>query len=630
MARTQSFPVGVSPTAPTTLTSAPLRRMGFAFGVTLLAVAIFGAAFAVGYARVNEGRILPGVDVGGVSLSGLDRPSAAARLRNSLPDLAQGQLVIAIGDTSKSVPFAAIDRDYDMAFMLDQAFGVGTAPNFVEQLQEQLRVLISGTSVSPVAAWDNNALAEKVAAIAMAAQRDPVNASLARIDGRYVVSPSSPGQSVDVEGAVRSALAAIDNVSPADAQISVATTVVPPRIETGTAQAAVDLAEHVMGSDVQATSLAQTMTITSAELRGWVHLDPTADGTGWQLVIERAPIAQAVADFGLATDVAPQNASFAFQHDAIAVVPSSDGTSTNVEMTTANIMAVLEQRAAGQLGGHAALVLDSVPPTFTTTAATALAPHVTKLGEWTTHYTPSPLNGEGINIQIPTSIIDGYVVEPGGLFDYLAVIGPITSPPYTAGAAIVNGHTVLEGVLGGGMCSSSTTLFNAALRAGLDMRNRGNHFYYISRYPLGLDATVWISRARRLTMAFVNDTGYPILIRGINEQGKVTFHVFGVDDGRTVELSDPVVENPVVAIDQVQYTDSLAPGVKKRIEFNTDGMEVWVTRTVKDAAGNILHEDTFHSKYGTVNGITQVGRYPGDPRDGTTIPASQYHHPGGG
>jgi vancomycin resistance protein YoaR len=332
-----------------------------------------------------------------------------------------------------------------------------------------------------------------------------------------------------------------------------------------------------------------------------------------------------VAGYALGTDIAPMNASFAFQGSDIAVVPSSDGQATDVEATTDNIMAALAQRAAGQAAGAATLVLGAVTPTFTTQEATALAPSVTKLGEWTTNYVPNPLNGEGVNIEIPTSIIDGYVVEPGALFDYLSVIGPITSPPYTEGAAIVHGHTVMDGVLGGGMCSSSTTLFNAALRAGLDMRARGNHYYYISRYPLGLDATVWISGGRRLTMSFVNDTAYPILIRGINEHGKVTFQIFGVDDGRTVEFSEPLIENPTAAVDQIEYTDSLAPGVEKRTEFNVDGMEVWVTRTVKDAAGNIIHQDEFHSKYGTIDGVTQVGRYPGDPPDGTKIPRSQWH-----
>ena len=622
MARTQPLSIGVTPHS---LIAEPMRRMGFTFAVTLVSILTFGAAFAVGYARVNEGRILPGVDVAGVSLAGLDRASAVATLRQSLPDLTGGQLVIDIGTSSQSVPYSAFGRTYDMTFMLDQAMGVGRASNFVEQLQEQLRVLLSGTSVSPVAAWDNDALAQKVAQIARAAQYDPVNASLSRVDGHYVVNPSSPGQSVDVEGALTSAIAAIDNTSPADARFSLATTVVPPAIDSATAQAAADAAERVMGSDINVTSPGQSTLITSSELRGWVHLDPKVDGSGWQLTIERAPISQAVADYALASDVAPHNASFAFQGDEIAVVPGSDGQATNVEATTDNIMAALEQRAAGQGASEAALVLGAVPPAFTTAEATALAPRVKKLGEWTTNYVPNPLNGEGINIQIPTSIIDGYVVDPGALFDYLAVIGPITSPPYTVGAAIVHGHTVMDGVLGGGMCSSSTTLFNAAVRAGLDMRARGNHFYYIARYPLGLDATVWISSGRRLTMSFVNDTGYPILIRGINETGKVTFQVFGVDDGRTIEFSDPVIENPTAAVDQIQYTDSLAPGVEKRIEFNVDGMDVTVTRTVKDVNGNIIHEDVFQSNYGTINGITQVGRYPGDPPNDTTIPRSEWH-----
>ena len=68
------------------------------------------------------------------------------------------------------MPFSSIGRRYDVAYMLDQALGIGRAPNFIEQLQEQIRVLISGMSVNPVATWNNDKLAQKVAAIAMAAQ----------------------------------------------------------------------------------------------------------------------------------------------------------------------------------------------------------------------------------------------------------------------------------------------------------------------------------------------------------------------------------------------------------------------------------------------------------------------------
>ena len=65
------------------------------------------------------------------------------------------------------------------------------------------------------------------------------------------------------------------------------------------------------------------------------------------------------------------------------------------------------------------------------------------------------------------------------------------------------------GALGGGMCSSSTTLFNAALRAGLQMGARSNHKYYINRYPLGLDATVSKTRNGSQTMSVHQRHGPP-------------------------------------------------------------------------------------------------------------------------
>jgi vancomycin resistance protein YoaR len=288
-------------------------------------------------------------------------------------------------------------------------------------------------------------------------------------------------------------------------------------------------------------------------------------------------------------------------------------------------MAALEARVTGgSAPTTASLALVTVPPTFTTDDARAIASSVTKIGEWTTNFSPSELNGNGVNISIPTTIIDGYVVEPGAAFNFLDVIGPITSPPYSAGAAIVNGRT-REGVLGGGMCSCSTTLFNAAARAGLDIRVRRNHSYYINRYPVGLDATVWIASARsRQSMAFVNDLQYPVLIRGINGPGVVTFELYGVPDGRTVEFSEAVIENEETAQDYYEYTNELPPGRTDRIEYAVDGFDATVVRTVRDAHGNVIHQDTFKSHYKTITGTVLVGRYPTDPPAGKRVLASVY------
>ena len=602
----------------------PWRRAVFAFGLTLLALLAFAASFAIGYGRVHEGRVLPGVAVAGVSLAGLDRGKAEARLRESLPSLSDGRLVVDIGGAQSAISYADFDRRYDVGYMLDQAFGLGQGGNFVEQLQQQVRILLNGVTVEPAVAWDSDALVAQVTALAGAAQRDPVDATLTRVDGRYVATPSQDGLSVDVEGAVTDAVAVINNTSPADTQISVSTAVLPPAVTTAQAQAAADSAERVVATGLTLQGAELTTEITSEALRGWVHLQEAGAGE-WQLVIEREPVRQFVANYASQTDIPATNATFGFAGNDVQVIASEEGRAADVEATTDGIMAALQARATGDSAPATAnLALVSVPPTFSTDDARAISSSVTKIGAWTTLFTPSALNGNGVNIQIPTNIIDGYVVEPGAVFNFLDVIGPITSPPYTAGAAIVNGRT-RQDILGGGMCSVSTTMFNAAMRAGLDIRIRRNHTYYIDRYPVGLDATVWIASAKsRQTMSFVNDLQYPILIKGINSPGAVTFEIYGVPDGRTVELSEPVITNEEKAQDYYQYTDDLAPGRTNRVEYAVDSYDSVVTRTVRDASGNVLHEDVFKSDYKTITGTVLVGRYPDDPRAGTRVLASVY------
>ena len=86
---------------------------------------------------------------------------------------------------------------------------------------------------------------------------------------------------------------------------------------------------------------------------------------------------------------------------------------------------------------------------------------------------------------------------------------------YSYGGAIINGRSTQGVAIGGGICSTSTTIFNAALRAGLEMGVRANHYYYIDRYPDGLDATVSIIDGWTQDMTFRNDTQHPIVVRGL-------------------------------------------------------------------------------------------------------------------
>jgi len=595
--------------------------LGFvlSFALTLLAAAVFAAAFALGLTRLNDGRALPGVTVGGVALAGLDRASAELRLREELPSLASGHLTVRYGAVEDRIEYSAIGRDYDMDAMLDRAFGVGRGGGLIEQAQEQLRVLLNGAAVEASVRWDEAELEQQLLAIAQAAAVAPRDAAIARVGDRYSVRPSTDGRAVDVNAGLGQALAAVGTLSSADGAVRVEATPVAPAVSTADAQAFVDQFERVVATDLVVTGGTVVERVAAETLRGWVSLigdDPLT----WRVIVDRVAVDDLVGSFNEQIYVEPRNASFAWRGEEAVPVAGANGRELDTRASADAILAALNGRTGGGGSTRVSLSIVALEPSFTTAQARALAPRVEQLSSWTTNYISSERNFFGANIQVPTRVVDGTVVAPGETFDFWGIVGSLADyPEIGPGGVIIRGRTDPTGALGGGICSCSTTIFNAALRAGLEMGDRRNHAYYITRYPVGLDATVFKSRSSVQNLTFTNDTTSPIILRGINRTGKVTFQVWGVPTGREITFSEPRIENTKVAKDFFEYSDKLEAGKLERIEFPTDGFQAWVTRTVTDEDGNVIHEETYYSRYIRVHGVTLVGRSPGDPPAGTRI-----------
>ena len=247
-----------------------------------------------------------------------------------------------------------------------------------------------------------------------------------------------------------------------------------------------------------------------------------------------------------------------------------------------------------------------------------------RLGKWRVKFTPSNLNGDGANIRVPAKRINGTILNPGDTFNFIEHVLPITEPPYLLGGVLKNGQIIEDGALGGGMCSASTTFFNAAMRAGLEVVERHAHALYIDRYPVGLDATVYGSINRGQNVVIRNDMNTPVYIRGIPRRSAVIFEIWGTDDGRKVKLSKPDVTKERKAVMYYEYTNELAPGALDEVYGNYDAFHSQVTRTVRDAAGNLIFENVWNSQYKKLDGLTMVGRFPGDPKAGTRVLKADY------
>ncbi|HKG18115.1 MAG TPA: hypothetical protein VKB00_00135, partial [Candidatus Limnocylindrales bacterium] len=102
--------------APTVSLPRPRGRARFvvAFLVGLIAALAIGAGALYAFDRSYAGRILPGVHVGGVNLSGLTPEEASSRLDDAFRGLSQGQAVLTSGDTELSIDYDMIGRRADV------------------------------------------------------------------------------------------------------------------------------------------------------------------------------------------------------------------------------------------------------------------------------------------------------------------------------------------------------------------------------------------------------------------------------------------------------------------------------------------------------------------------------------
>ena len=399
---------------------------------------------------------------------------------------------------------------------------------------------LRGISLTPVVRYDETKLADAVAEAAAAIDREPVDATLTADKGEYTTTDSVDGRTVDQAALLETLdaqLSPLDAPAEIDAEIPYTTQV--PAFETADATSAIDTADR-MAQDLVLTRGDKEWTIKGSKLLPLITFSPTSDGS-FVPVVDRDGIKPLLKAVARDVDKAARNATFKLSGSRVVFSKAAkDGKKLDRGATQDAILEAMMNRQAGQADEVLAPVVVAKDAAVTTEFAKRIAPKMKRISKWTTYFPIWDRNGFGQNIWIPARIINGAVVGPGETFSFWDTVGEVTrAQGYTDGGAIINGKTEPQGALAGGICSCSTTLFNAALRAGYKMGDRRNHYYYIDRYPMGLDATVFKSGSgSNQDMTWTNDTKYPVLIRGINTRsgssGYVTFYLYSVPTGRKV------------------------------------------------------------------------------------------------
>jgi hypothetical protein len=285
-----------APTRPSGTGGIAVRfALAFVSGLVLVIAIGGGALFA--YGQQYTGKVLPGVSVGDVDLSGLSPEEARAQLESTYGTFADGTIRLTGPDGDVTVGYDEIGREPDIDAMVTHALTAGRHGETMADLLGAPQTALRGITLAPVVRYDEAKLAEAVAEAAAAIDREPVDATLTAEKGEYTATDSVDGRTVDQAALLATLDARLSPLeAPTEIDVEIPFTTQVPAFETADATTAIATADR-MAQDLVLTRGDKEWTIKGAKLRPLITFSPTADGS-FVPVVDRdgiKPLRKAVA-----------------------------------------------------------------------------------------------------------------------------------------------------------------------------------------------------------------------------------------------------------------------------------------------------------------------------------------------
>lgn len=228
-------------------------------------------------------------------------------------------------------------------------------------------------------------------------------------------------------------------------------------------------------------------------------------------------LASFVEDMASQKDVAPVNADIDFTGKLV-VSESQTGLATNQEATKDVIREAVKE-SYGNIAVDA--VIEVAQPKYSTELLQQIE---TDIGSaFSTYNDTGKRKDRDINVEVSANNINGVIVLPGESVSVSDLMKPRTAENgYRTGSQYENGQVV--DAIGGGICQTSSTLYNALLRAELQIDERYPHSMVVSYLTPGKDAAIADGYK---DLCFTNNQETPIYIWGNADGSKVSFIIFG-------------------------------------------------------------------------------------------------------
>jgi len=561
--------------------------------ILLLAAAVVAAGVVLGLVFAGSPtKIAGGVRIDGIDVGGLEAKDARALLERRAGALAGRPIVfVAAGHRFPVRPNElGVESDWKAAVDAAQRQGDGFGPlrGF-----KRLDVDFFGADVTPPTTVLNGSLQYELNQIAKTVDRLPVDAAVVRRGLAIVVEPARTGLRIDRAAAAQLIVEELSSLDRTSSPVPLPLRTIQPHVRVRALTAVAAQARLALSAPVQLQLGPTRWLVRPKRLAQLLEL-PSGGHTALRI---GGPAADRwLKQLGSRVEAPPHDATWAVSGPHVRLVPAKPGLQLDV---VASVQAVLRAALRHRVR-VAQLVVEEEPAKLTTAQAEKMGINAL-VSDYTTIYGGIPNRIH--NVELVAHLVDDKLIAPGETFSFNKTTGDRNAAKgFLEAPVIVNGEVTTG--LGGGVCQVSTTVFNAAFEAGLQITDRTNHALYISHYPQGRDATVDYPD---VDLKFVNDTDHWLLLRTFVNPSSLTVSLYGTPTGRkVVSTTSPLVTRGKAPIKKT-IDPTLKPGEKVIDDPGEPALSTSVTRDVYAADGKLLYHNVWYSSYRSSPELLRVG-----------------------
>lgn len=248
-----------------------------------------------------------------------------------------------------------------------------------------------------------------------------------------------------------------------------------------------------------------------------------------------------------------KDASLIRQNGKFIVKKEQEGQSLDIDSTVSRLKKYVKTKWNGEDTRIKVSVLKEEPEH----TAEELKSIKDKLGTYSTDYSGSNDNRKQ-NIARAAALLNGIILYPGEVISVQNTIGPIDdSNGYALAGSYLDGKVVDS--FGGGVCQVSTTLYNAVIRAELEIVERHNHTMTVHYVPLSSDAAI---ATGSMDFQFKNNKKTPIYIATDADGSNLYMSIYGKETrskNRTIKFRSETLETYEAPKEPVYNEDDTVP-----------------------------------------------------------------------